>query len=148
MIETKDITKMVKHIIKRDKGAVDVEIIHPVREWLRGLSLVIGGLILGSWFCIYLYSTQYQKMNEVISITETVVPYNSAVVESALELFKTKEKKFSEILDGKNNNNLLPVPTTNSQETMEPAQIQDAENAGANSKEPDSEGELRAVLAP
>lgn len=147
MIETKDITKMVKQIIKREKGAVDVEIIHPAREWMRGLGLVLVGLVLGSWFCINLYSNQYKKITEELITTESVVPYNAVVVEEALKLFKLREEKFSAIInDVKTNDVAPPLATSSPTGEITPVLLDDL-NTETVSTASDNEVELPVVPA-
>lgn len=100
MIEKKDIKKMVAHIIKRDKGIADTNIMHPSREWFTGLSLAILIVIFGSWFCWYLYSAQTLKMQAEVTVVESVVPYQAVVVQNALDLFAAKQKRFAAIVGG------------------------------------------------
>ena len=98
MIETKDITKMVRHILRRDKGIADTHIMHPNREWFAGLSVTTGIIVLGSWFCFYLFTVQVAKMSQEVTIVESVVPYQAATVKRALELFAIKQKTFEGIV--------------------------------------------------
>lgn len=98
MIETKDIKKMIAHIIRRDKGIADTNIMHPSREWFTGLTLAVMIVIMGSWFCWYLYNAQTLKMQAEVTVVETAVPYQAVVVQNALELFAAKQKRFAEII--------------------------------------------------
>ena len=108
MIETKDIKKMVSHILKRDQGIADTQIMHPSREWLTGLGIATVIVALGSWFCFYIYLSHQSEMQAEVVVTEQAVPYQAAVVKSALELFAAKEKKFKAIL-GNDVPVILPV---------------------------------------
>jgi hypothetical protein len=101
MIETKDIKKMVAHIIRRDKGIADTTIMHPAREWYLGLGLASLIVCFGSWFCWYLFSSHKLEMQKEIVVIEQAVPYQAATVKSALELFAIKQKKYDEILGTK-----------------------------------------------
>jgi len=102
MIETKDIKKMTAHIIRRDKGAKDVQIMHPNREWFTGLAIATLIVALGTWFSFYLYWSYTDEMSKEVVVTESILPYNAAAVKSALEIFAQKQKKFNEILVGDN----------------------------------------------
>ena len=90
MIEKKDIIKMVRHIVRRDKGISDPKIMHPMREWGGGLlvsllAIVVGGSVSASQFMTY---SQDQK-NQA-GVTESTVLYKAALVESALKLHNEK----------------------------------------------------------
>jgi hypothetical protein len=100
MIETKDITKMVQHIIRRDKGIADTQIMHPTREWFTGLGIAFLMVVLGSWFCYYLYTFYVNEIKKEVVIVEQAVPYQAATVTSALELFSARQKKYNEIIGG------------------------------------------------
>ena len=98
MIETKDITKMVAHIIRRDKGIADSQIMHPTREWFIGLGVAVLIVLLGSWFCWYIYSEYSRTIDSALSVTEPVIPYQAATIAEAIKIYETKQLKFSEIL--------------------------------------------------
>lgn len=152
MIETKDITKMVAHILKRDKGIADTNIMHPAREWFLGLGITTLVILFGSWFCFYLYSYHSTEMKKEVVVIEQAVPYQAASVKSALELFATRQEKITEILGGRN----IVVPVQiNDRSTSTP----DTDRTEAADVEPeliidpaptvdDSEASGDAVLAP
>ncbi len=100
MIETKDITKMVQHILRRDRGIADTQIMHPTREWFTGLGIAFVIVVLGSWFCYYLYTFYTNEIKEEVIIIEQAVPYQAAAVESALVLFSARQQKYNEIIGG------------------------------------------------
>lgn len=100
MIESKDIKKMVQHILRRDKGIADTHLMHPAREWFTGMAITLTLVALGSWFCFYLYSFHTDEMNKEVVIIEQAVPYNAAAVKNALEVFALKQKKYNEIVGG------------------------------------------------
>lgn len=98
MIETKDIQKMVNHIVRRDKGVSDPQIMHPTREWFTGLGIAVLVVGLGSWFCIYTYFSFEEKLSQQIIVQEPAIPYRSAVVEEAVSLFASKKEVYDKIL--------------------------------------------------
>ncbi len=112
MIETKDITKMVAHIIRRDKGIADPQIMHPTREWFIGLAVAVLIVILGSWFCWYIYSEYSRTINTSLSVTEPVLPYQAATIADAIKIYETKQLKFSEILGKSGKEESIEVSTT------------------------------------
>ena len=98
MIETKDIKKMVAHIMRRDKGIADPQLMHPTREWFIGLGMATLIVLLGSWFCWYIYSSYVQTIVSELSVSEPVVPYQAASIAEAIKIYESKQIKFSEIL--------------------------------------------------
>ncbi len=112
MIETKDITKMVQHILRRDKGIADTQIMHPTREWFTGLGIAFLMAGLGSWFCYSLYTFYANEIKKEVVIIEQGVPYQAAAVSSALELFSARQQKYNDIIGGGVPSPVLPVVTT------------------------------------
>jgi len=98
MIETKDIVKMVKKIVRHDKGIPDTRIMHPMREWITGLVGVAIGVLVGSLFAFSVYQSYSASTTEVIVVTETVVPYKAALVEQALASYLEKRNVFEGII--------------------------------------------------
>jgi hypothetical protein len=127
MIETKDITNMVKHILRRDKGIADTNIMHPSREWFTGLGIATVIVFVGSWFCYYLYSVHTTKMQEEVTIVEQAVPYQAATVKSAIELFETKQKKYNEIISNGDTStvNEIPPVSTSTDISVVPEEVRD-----------------------
>ncbi len=112
MIETKDITKMVSHIIRRDKGIADPQLMHPTREWSVGLGITMLIVLFGSWFCWYTYNEYSKTINIPLSVSESVVPYQAATIADAIKIFETKQLKFSEILGTSSQAQAIEVSTS------------------------------------
>ncbi len=111
MIESKDIKNMVQHILRRDKGIADTQIMHPAREWFTGLGIAFLMVVTGSWFCYYLYTFYSNEMKKEVVIIEQAVPYQAAVVMSALDLFSARQQKYNEIIGRGVAGTALPVVT-------------------------------------
>lgn len=111
MIETKDVTKMVSHIIRRDKGIADTQLMHPTREWFIGLGITMLIVLLGSWFCWYIYNEYSQTINTPLTVSESVVPYQAATIAEAIKIYETKQSKFLEIL-GTSDREVVPDVST------------------------------------
>jgi len=97
MIETKDIVKMVKHIVRHDNGVPDTRIMHPMREWLIGLSGVTVGIIGGSIFALLVYHSYSLSARDVMTVAETVVPYKAVLVEQALDTYLEKRRVYESL---------------------------------------------------
>ncbi|MES2749554.1 MAG: hypothetical protein V4606_04130 [Patescibacteria group bacterium] len=115
MIESRDISKMVTHIIRRDKGIADPQIMHPSREWFRGLGIATLIVVLGSWFCLHIYTQHLETVSTPLSVSEPVVPYQAATIAEAISIFEAKQAKFSEILGTR----VAPVQTVTASTTSE-----------------------------
>lgn len=112
MIESKDIKNMVQHILKRDKGIADTHIMHPTREWSTGLGIALLMVLLGSWFCFYLYSFYENEIKKEVVIIEQAVPYQAAAVKNALDLFVVRQQKYNEIIGGGVSDTPVPFGAT------------------------------------
>jgi hypothetical protein len=73
---------------------------HPMREWLVGISVVFIGVALGALLGIYLYRTYEVKSEAEMSITETAVPYQAAKIAEALLMYNAKKSVYEGILTG------------------------------------------------
>lgn len=98
MIETKDITKMVAHIVRRDKGIPDTNIMHPMREWVVGLAVVFLLVAGGVVFNIIMYQSYSEALSAPVTVTETVVPYKAAVVAQAITHYQTERTRYKSLL--------------------------------------------------
>lgn len=108
MIESKDIKNMVQHILRRDKGIADTQMMHPTREWFIGLTISCLMVALGSWLCFYLYTFYTNEMQKEVVIIEQAVPYQAATIKNALEHFAIKQQKYNQII-GKSDGVEVPV---------------------------------------
>jgi hypothetical protein len=118
MIESKDIKNMVQHILRRDKGIADTNMMHPSREWFTGLAITCIIVLLGSWLCLYLYTFYTNELKKEVVIIEQAVPYQAATVKSALEVFAAKEQTYNNILGGRDVGTVQPMATTTPQEVI------------------------------
>ncbi len=98
MIETKDISKMVKHIMRRNRGVVDPQIMHPMREWVIGIVITLIGMLGGSILAASLYQYYDAKMDTEVAVAATVVPYDAAVVEAALSQYRIKQAQYEAVV--------------------------------------------------
>jgi len=99
MINKKEILKIAKGILRKQKGIRDHQIIHPAREWWIGvlLSLVVFSGI-ATW-SIATYS-EYSNTSVVASTqaTETGVVYRESLIEAALEQFSERQDNYEQLL--------------------------------------------------
>jgi hypothetical protein len=97
MIETKDITKMVQHVVRRNRGVADPQIMHPMREWVTGIGVTALGVLAGSILAAWLYTYYQAKTDEVIAVTETPIPYNATLVAEALSIYRSKLEAYNAV---------------------------------------------------
>ena len=108
MIETKDIIKMVAHIVRHDNGVPDTRIMHPLREWLIGLVGVTVGVACGSVFAGATYHAYSLSTRNEIEVIETAVPYKAALVDQALETYLAKQAVYEKLIVA----NIVPIIAT------------------------------------
>ncbi len=99
MIESKDISKMVKKILKSKKSVKDTDLMHPNRDWFLGLATFAVAVTLGGIFCYTQYVGYQSKKLEIITVTERPVPYQAATVGDAIKLYEAKQNIVSDITD-------------------------------------------------
>jgi hypothetical protein len=97
MIETKDITKMVQHVVRRNRGIADPQIMHPMREWVTGIGVTALGVFAGSILAAWSYTYYQAKTDEVIVVTETPIPYNASLVAEALSIYRSKLEAYNAV---------------------------------------------------
>lgn len=98
MIETKDITKMVAHIVRRDNGIADTSIMHPMREWMLGLAVVFLLVAGGVGFNVLMYQNYHDALTTPVAVTETIVPYKAAPVARAINYYEAERVIYESIL--------------------------------------------------
>ena len=118
MIEAKDITKMVRHIIRRDQGVTDTEIMHPMREWVTGIVVTMIVVAVGGWLSFMQYETYVEKRDTPVTVVESAVSYQAAKISAALEVYTEKRLVYDAALGNKND--IFPEVAT-STPVIEPA---------------------------
>jgi hypothetical protein len=119
MIETKDITKMVAHIVRRDAGIPDASIMHPMREWVLGLTVVFFLVLGGVAFNVVMYRSYHDALFAPVEVTETVVPYRAAAVARAITYYEAERKTYESILGTRSVIEQAPAATSTSTSTTE-----------------------------
>jgi len=99
MIDPKDITKMVKHIVRRDAGKPDAVIMHPMREWVMGLGAIGCILIAGVVLTVVLYRTYNDSLNTELPVTPTIIPYKAVFVNDTIEYYEAERVRYESLLD-------------------------------------------------
>ncbi len=103
MIETKDIIKMVKHIVRHDNGVPDTRIMHPMREWLIGLCGVFALVLGGSLFAAFVYQSYSLRAASEVVTPGIAIPYKAALIEEVLLQYQAKQNAYDQILGKKLN---------------------------------------------
>lgn len=98
MIDIKPFLKMMNQTTGRDTSIPDSRIMHPMREWLTGLTGVIIGVVCGSVFALSQYRSYSSSTNTEIVVSETVVPYKAALVDKALKTYLEKKAVYESLL--------------------------------------------------
>lgn len=114
MIEPRDITKMVQHIVRRDSGKVDAHIMHPMREWALGL-FVVGLIVLwGVIFTIALYRVYSDSLQTEVPVATTVIPFKGSAVAEAIAYYEKERATYEAMVgtDSRASKNATLVATT------------------------------------
>lgn len=142
MINKKDISKIAKRIIRRQKGLRDHQIIHPRREWAIGLLVACLLLIGGASWSFVTYNEVSER--DVQSVNTTKVEqnvYQEGLVEAALEEFRSRREGYDVLLDDTENTQpeiieKVETPDTETQlEPEEPVESTDTDNSETESGE-------------
>lgn len=111
MISKKDIAKIAKQILKRQRGLRDHQIIHPAREWFVGLGLSLLILIGGATWSAFTY---IEVSKRTVETTETEVVtanvYRADIVNAALSKFRERTDNFNQLLQ--NRTQVIPAQST------------------------------------
>lgn len=106
MISKKDITKIAKRIIRRQRGLRDHQMIHPRREWsvglVSGFVLLLGGAV---WSFLTYGEVSERDVQNVGAVEVQQTVYREEMVEAALEQFRQKKSDYQELLVASETNN-------------------------------------------
>ncbi len=94
MIESKDIRKMVEHVIRRQRGVADREPMDPAREWVTGILVTLLFVCVGGVVSYRYYSSTIAWEASMDAVVAPTVPYNALQVEEVLSWYETREEKY------------------------------------------------------
>ncbi|MFM2424050.1 MAG: hypothetical protein RLZZ70_439 [Candidatus Parcubacteria bacterium] len=94
MSTQKDILRLLKSVMQHRRGARDVEMMYPAREWYLGLGGVLVMLIIGALLSYQAYERIQVISSAVPTVLAPSVPYEAAVVEEAIGFFSEKQRKY------------------------------------------------------
>ena len=110
MIHKKDILKIAKKVLRKQKGLRDHQLIHPAREWLIGILLGLGCFTVIAWGSVATYITYSNvTVTGTTDVEAEKVVYRAELVDAALKVFGEREKNYTELLE--NRVSVLPVET-------------------------------------
>lgn len=101
---------MVQSVMRRSKRLPDRRIMHPAREWIGGLAVVLGALILGAGYATYLFITQLQQLEQPTPVDITVVRYEEETITKALDLYRERAAWFTALQEAQG----IPLDTSSS----------------------------------
>ena len=94
MIESKDIRKMVDHVIRRQQGAVDREPMDPAREWLLGIFVTCVFVCVGGVVSYVLYDRTV-TLEVATEVSAPSIPYNPARVQAAIDWYEARAARYA-----------------------------------------------------
>jgi hypothetical protein len=111
MIDSNIIKKMVTDITRREHGVHDRKLIHPVREWLVGMTVVCCLVVAGGGVSYFLYESTSSDTFLESAATVMTVPYHSDVVISANAVYAKRRQQFDQQVTGTNRSEPSTVHT-------------------------------------
>ncbi len=113
MIEKKDILAMVRHVTRHSRGVRDPQIVHPMREWITGVGVVLIGVAVGGLYSFVVYNRTLSDQSEQPLAPIVAVPYQAAIVEQALTEYGARRVQYDLIIGAIPNAAPIDVPTNN-----------------------------------
>jgi hypothetical protein len=93
MIESKDIRKMVDHVIRRQQGVADRESMDPAREWLLGI-VVTGVFVCVGGVVSYVLYDRTVTLEVATEASAPSIPYNAARVQAAIDWYEARAVRY------------------------------------------------------
>lgn len=109
MIRKIDFIVMARHILRKTQGHADGRMIHPVRDWILGLSLTFILFVLLSMYSGYKFYTISQQDNAVFSFESSTIQYNLKGVQSVTRVYGEREKRFQTLRSDRSNASVVPI---------------------------------------
>lgn len=94
MISKKDISKLVRHIRRKDKGKSDKRLIHPTREWLIGLVVALVLCLGATAYSVSLFFTQSAAVGDLEQVETRTTKYREESVRTVLEKYGARKVQF------------------------------------------------------
>lgn len=99
MMSKRDITKIVRRILRQQRGIHEHQLIHPRREWAIGL--LVGFLCLaggGIWSYLTFQDVSKRDVTSINAVTIEQNVYQENVVNTALGTFEKRKEKYQAML--------------------------------------------------
>jgi hypothetical protein len=94
----KDITRKFIH---PERGLKDPQIMHPEREWLIGLALMVTLFLCSALWSVGVYiANRDVVVDEAAAEAEIAAVYRESVVKTALDTFEKKDAELKHLLSG------------------------------------------------
>ncbi len=110
---------MVQHIVRRNRGVSDPQIMHPMREWLIGIIATVIVGVFGSISAAFLYHSYDVLRGTEIAVVATSTPYKTKVVERALVEYREKRENYDVLLNKK----VIPAVATTTEVISMPIEV-------------------------
>jgi hypothetical protein len=98
-----DIKKMVKKILRRQKGLRDHQMIHPRREWMIGFLAGVAVLLAGGTWSYLTYQEIAARDIDTVTVSEVQqTGYRGELINSALSNFESRVTDYRALLESAN----------------------------------------------
>lgn len=98
MIDKQELQKIVKHIIKRDRGIPDKRLLHPKREWGIAVLISVVLLVCGSVWAFVQYEYFRQVGRNEFSADEKKFEYDRGDALDANEIYGKQKRLFEQLI--------------------------------------------------
>lgn len=103
MTSKKEIKKLIKHVLRHQRGLRDHQIIHPRRDWMVGFIAGLLLLVIGAVWSFITYREIAERDVENVDIEEVQqTVYREDMVNSALEQFRDRKESYQVLLNRTN----------------------------------------------
>lgn len=138
MIQSSDIKKMVRNVLRRDKGLQDSRIMHPTREWFIGLVVLCVIVVVGGGYSALSYVNFDTKEYSDADASQGLITYRAAQVEQAIAKYSNKKNEHEQLIG--DIPAVIPEP--------EPATVASSTSDGTSSEVPAEEPLSPEIIVP
>jgi hypothetical protein len=140
MINKKEITKMVKAAIRRDRGIPDRRLMHPSREWAIGLILCLVIVLAGSIYAIIVFEKYSSISIDDSAVEVEQLRYQRATALEAIEIYEQKQTNYEKLISSRPIRVIEPESNIEDEQTdsVSTSEIQSSQSGESDSAEPES----------
>lgn len=94
MIDRIHIISIARHLLRRDRGVPDKRLMHPVRDWMIGLSVASILFLCTAFVAGAIFLTQIKSIDEPVYVETVLITYKREDARTVLETYAARSEKF------------------------------------------------------